>query len=211
MEMKKLYTFLASFLILGASFAQNAAGAKAILGKVNAKLKNSNGISANFSYSIKDRSGNSKGSASGQLFIAGSKYHIVNGDNEIYSNGQKVWNYDKSAKEVNVSTAGSNSGGINPDKILSGNFSDADFNLALISQAGSFDQIKLTPKDLRKNFKQVILFVSKSQSVISKATVLDKSGNTTTFNLSNIKTNVSIAASQFEFNPKAHPGVEVID
>ncbi len=210
--MKKLYALIIVFLAFTQlSWAQKDPAAKAVLDKVSSNIKNSKGATANFSYSVKNKKGESQGAAQGKLIVSGNKYHITQGDNEIISNGTTQWNYDKSSNEVNVSTPSSASGSINPDKLLTGSFSAADFNYKLVSQAGGQYQILLTPADARKNFKQINLYVSKAQSMITKASVLDKSGSTTFFQLSNIKTNVAVAASQFEFNKAAHPGVEVID
>lgn len=210
--MKKIYTLIiVSLSFIQLSWAQKDPAAKTVLDKVSANIKNSKGATANFSYAVKNRKGESQGAAQGRLIVSGNKYHITQGDNEIISNGTTLWNYDKSANEVNVSTPSSASGSINPDKLLTGSFSAADFNYKLVSQAGGQYQILLTPADARKNFKQINLYVSKAENMITKASVLDKSGNTTFFQLSNIKTNVAVAAAQFEFNKAAHPGVEVID
>jgi outer membrane lipoprotein-sorting protein len=48
--------------------------------------------------------------------------------------------------------------------------------------------------------------------MVTKARVLDKSNNTTTFNLSNIITNASIADNTFVFDPKKYKkSIEVIE
>jgi len=210
--MKKIYTLLlASLTLVQFSFAQKDPAAKSVLDKVSANIQNSKGATANFSYAVKNRKGESQGAAQGRLVVSGNKYHITQGDNEIISNGSQLWNFDKSANEVNVSTPSTAAGSINPDKLLTGSFSASDFNYKLVSQADGQYHILLTPADPRKNFKQIDLYVSKAQNMITKASVLDKSGSTTFFQLSNIKTNVTVAASQFTFDKAAHPGVEVID
>ncbi|MFT4203997.1 MAG: outer membrane lipoprotein chaperone LolA [Chitinophagaceae bacterium] len=210
--MKKIYALLVTaFAFFQISWAQKDPAAKAVLDRVSSNIKNSKGATANFSYAVKNRKGESQGAAQGKLVVSGNRYHITQGDNEIISNGATLWNYDQSANEVNVSTPSASGAGINPDKLLTGSFSATDFNYKLVSQSGGQCHILLTPTDLRKNFKQIDLYVDKSRNMISKASVLDKSGNTTFFQLSNIKTNVAVDASQFEFNKAAHPGVEVID
>ncbi|PZP43818.1 MAG: hypothetical protein DI598_15295 [Pseudopedobacter saltans] len=210
--MKKVYTLIIAFIAFSQlAIAQKDPSAKAILDKVNANIKSSKGATANFSYAVKNRKGESQGAAQGKLIVSGNKYHITQGDNTIISNGTQLWNYDKSANEVNVSTPSSAAGSINPDKLLTGSFSATDFNYKLVSKDGSLFHILLMPADARKNFKQIDLYVSKAQNMITKASVIDKTGNTTFFQLSNIKTNVSVPASQFVFDKAAHPGVEVID
>ena len=202
---------VAALASIHVSWAQKDAAAKSVLDKVGASIKNSKGATANFSYAVKDRKGNSQGAAQGTLAVSGNKYHITQGSSEIICNGTTLWNYDRNANEVNVTTPSSASGSINPEKLLTGSFSASDFNYKLVSQAGGQYQILLTPTDARKNFKKIELYVSKVHNMITRASVLDKSGNTTFFQLSNIKTNVAVAPSRFEFNKAAHPGVEVID
>ena len=210
--MKKIYTLLSvSLLLFSSVFAQKDPAAKAVLDKVSANIKNSKGATANFSLAVKNRRGESQGAAQGKLMVSGNKYYITQGDHIIISNGSTLWNYDKSANEVNVSSSSTSGSSINPDKLLTGSFSPTDFNYKMVSKDGGQYHLLLTPADARKNFKQIDLYVNKAQNMISKASVIDKSGSTTFFQLSNIKTNVSIPSSQFTFNKAAHPGVEVID
>lgn len=210
--MKKIYAFVLVFFVFTQFVsAQKDPNAKAILDKMSANIKNAKGATANFSYAVKNKKGESQGAAQGKLIVSGNKYYIKQGDNEIISNGTQLWSYDKNTNEVNVSTPSAASSSINPDKLLTGSFSPTDFNYKLAAAEGGLHHIVLTPADARKNFKQIDLYVSKAQNMITKASVVDKSGSTTFFQLSNIKTNVAIPASQFEFNKVAHPGVEVID
>jgi outer membrane lipoprotein-sorting protein len=65
--------------------------------------------------------------------------------------------------------------------------------------------------DARKNFKKVTVYVNKAKNMITKATVLEKGGNTVSFNMTDINTSASLPDSKFVFNPAQHPGVEVIN
>ncbi len=194
--------------ITGFSFAQNS-NAKTILDKVSSKLKANKGISADFSYTTKDKKNVVRGSKKGQVFIKGQKYFLKQGSTEIYSDGTKNWNYDGD-KEVTVSDVDDDDKGFSPQKFL-GNFYDKDFTYNLVSSSGNYNQIVLTPVDKRKNFKQVTVFVDKTKDMVTKAQVLDKADNTVEFSLSNINTNANIPDSKFAFDAKAHPGVEVIN
>jgi outer membrane lipoprotein-sorting protein len=208
--MKKVYLLLCLFTGIACfSYAQNDAGAKAVLDKVSAKLQSVKGASANFTYSTKDKNNVTQGSILGNILLKGNKYYIKQGSTEIISDGVKTWNYN-GENEVTVGAVDADSKSLSPQKLLSGSFYDKDFSYKLISSAGSFSEIELVPTDKRKNFTKVNVFVDKAKSLITKANILDKNGNTIQFTLSNIKTNAVIPDSKFQFDAAKHPGVEVI-
>ena len=206
--MKKIFLLIAIVIsVVSTGFAQS--NAKAILDKVSTKLKGNKGISANFTYSTKDKKNTSRDTKSGQILVKGQKYFLKQGNTEIYSDGAKNWNYNSTDKEVTVTDADDNSQGFTPAKFLS-NFYDKDFTYNLVSSAGNTYQIVLVPVDKRKNFKQVTVFIDKVKDLVTKAQVLDKADNTIEFALSNVNTNAAIPDSKFIFDEKSHPGVEVI-
>lgn len=209
--MKKLFTLfvlLASFTGLVAN-AQNDPNAKKILDNVSAKIKTFKGITANFSYTTKDKKGVQRGSVKGIINIKGQKYFIKQGSTEIYSDGAKSWNYNGETNEVTESELDNDSKTLSPQNLLS-DFYDKDFTYKLTSTAGQYNQIDMEPTDKRKNFKQVTVFVDKAKNLITKARILDKSDNTIEFALSSINTGAAIPDAKFVFDKSKHPGVEVV-
>jgi len=207
--MKKMYVSLVFLIGFGLiANAQNDPNAKKILDGVSSKIKTFKGVTANFSYTTKDRKNVKKGSVSGLISIKGEQYFIKQGSTEIYCNGAKTWNYN-GENEVTVSDVDNDSKTLTPQKLLS-NFYDKDFTYKLVSSAGNYNEIQMTPIDARKNFKQVNVFVDKTKSLITKAKVVDKSDNVIEFSLTNINTSATLPDSKFVFNEKQHPGVEVI-
>jgi len=206
--MKRIFLFVAVWIGLATTgFAQN--NAKSILDNVSSKLKGFTGISANFTYTTKDKKNIQRGSKSGQILVKGQKYYLKQGSTEVFSDGTKNWNYNGD-NEVTVTDVEENSQAFSPQKFFS-NFYDKDFTYNLVSSTGNAYQIALTPVDKRKNFKQVTVFVDKTKNLVTKAQVLDKADNTIEFSLSKINTNATIPDSKFVFDTKAHPGVEVIN
>jgi outer membrane lipoprotein-sorting protein len=92
---------------------------------------------------------------------------------------------------------------------LSGAY-DENYNYRLLSSASPYYTIQITPKDVRKNFKKIILYVHQKKNLVTKATVTDKRDNRFQFVFSSLQTHLSIPDAQFVFNEKEHPGVEVI-
>ncbi|WP_207492700.1 LolA family protein [Aridibaculum aurantiacum] len=207
--MKRLLYLFAAFLISASASAQDA-NAKKVLDQVSAKLKTFKGITANFNYSSKSRSGKVNNNVAGKVAIKGNKYYIKQGPTEIFSDGNKIWNYNGS-NEVTVNTVDADGQTLTPQKLLT-NFYDKDFTYKLVSSAGNAHQIEMVPVDKRKNFQRVNVFVDKSKLMITRATILDKSNNTIEFSLNNINTNASITDNTFVFDKnKYKKNIEVIE
>jgi outer membrane lipoprotein carrier protein len=208
--MKQICLTLFIFTAINPFTFGQAQTAKNILDNVSTKLKSFTGVTANFSYTTTDHNGQKRGSVSGQIYIKGQKYYLSQSSVQIYCDGTKTWNYDAESQEVTTSdVSDADAKTLTPQKLLS-DFYDKDFTYTLASSAGSFYEIDMIPTDKRKNFKQVNVYIDKNKNIITKAKVIDKSDNTISFTLTNIKTNVVISDSKFVFDMKAHPGVDVI-
>jgi outer membrane lipoprotein-sorting protein len=100
---------------------------------------------------------------------------------------------------------------LSPQNLLS-NFYDKDFNYKLVSSAGNFHEIEMTPIDKRKSFQKVNVYIDKSKSIITKAKVLDKSNNTLEFLLSNLNTGANLPDASFQFVRSKYPkDAEILD
>jgi outer membrane lipoprotein carrier protein len=208
--MKKIYLLLVALIGFGLmTNAQNDPNAKKILDGVSEKLKTLKGVTANFSYTTKDRKGSLKGSVKGEISIKGDQYYIKQGTTEIFCNGKKVWNYNGEDEVTVADIDNDDERMLTPQKLLS-NFYDKDFTYKLTSSSGSAYEIQMAPTDPRKNFKQVTVYVDKGKNLIMRSKVIDKSDNLIEFSLSNVNTNATIPDSRFVFDASKHPGVEVV-
>jgi outer membrane lipoprotein carrier protein len=208
--MKKIYFLLLMMAgFIGWAKGQNDPNAKKILDDVSAKLKTLKGITANFYYTTKDRNNSLKGSVKGQISIKGEQYYLKQGGTEIFCNGSKVWNYNGEDEVTVADVENDDEKMLSPQRLLS-NFYDKDFTYKLVSSAGNYYQIEMTPTDPRKNFKKVTVYVDKTKNLILKAKVIDKSDNIIEFSLSNVNTNAALPDTRFAFDPSKHPGVEVV-
>lgn len=209
--MKKIYyLFVALGLLIGSANAQNDPNAKKVLDGVSARLKTYKGITATFNLLSKTRAGKVTSNTPGKIFIKGNKYYIKQGRTEIFSDGNKTWNFNGN-DEVTVNDADADAQALTPQKLLT-NFYDQDFSYKLVSSAGNYNEIQMIPNDKRKNFKQVNIFVDKAKMMITKARVLDKSNNTIQFNLSNINTSANLADNAFVFDKSRYKkNIEVIE
>ena len=125
--MKKIYLVLILLLgITGLAKSQNDPNAKKVLDGVSLKLKTLKGVTANFSYTTKDRNKSLKGSVKGKISIKGQKYYIKQASTEIFCNGLKVWNFNGEDEVTVADVESDDNKTLSPQKLLS-NFYDKDF------------------------------------------------------------------------------------
>lgn len=206
--MKKIFVLVTILFCFILSQAQNP-DAQNIIDKSVSKVKSSKGINVSFSLTQKDKQNQVMDHSKGTMKIKDQQYYIRQEGNEIFCNGTNIWNYD-GENEVTLAKVDNDEDGFSPQQILTG-FNKKDFDITLISSAGSSHQIQLTPVDKRKNFKQIMLYINKSTNLVSKAVITDKANTTTEISFNNISLNSTFADSQFVFDASKHPGVEVIN
>lgn len=193
---------------------KNDPDAKVILDKVSSKFKTYKTVQANFSLSVTDANDKVQGSKKGVVYIKGPNYRVSISGQEIYSDGNNIWTYDKAADEVQVSKFDPSTNTITPQKMFT-NFYDKDFLYKLNDETKrgnkTIQEIELTPIDKTKTFFKVLVYIDKISKNIVSTKLFEKNGNRYIYTVTGFKTNSDLPASLFVFNPKDHPGVEVVD
>jgi len=217
---KSLLILLMAFLQSSLLFAQaktstrNDPEAKKILDAVSAKFKSFATVQASFTYKVENAAGKVVSTKTGTITMKGTKYRLNFSGQEIICNGTTVWNVDKSANEVTISTLDASSGMITPQKLFS-NFYDKDFLYVLNGEkkvgAKLVQEIQLTPVDKSKNFHTVYLQVDKAAKTMYNTRVLENAGNRYSYTVSSMKTNVPAADGDFAFDKAKYPGINIED
>lgn len=188
--------------------------AKKILDNVSSKFKTYKTVTANFTLNIENSTGKSLGTKTGVVYMKGSKYRVDISGQEIYSDGNNIWTFDKSANEVQITKFDPSANTLTPQKMFT-NFYDKDFLYKLNSEtkkgSKTIQQIELTPLDKTKLFFKVLVDIDKSSKNIVSTKVFEKNGNRYTYTVNNLKVNSSLAETLFVFNVNSYPGVEVVD
>ena len=213
--MKKLYLFALLFGTTTLAKAQQSdPAAKIILDGVSAKFKTFTTVQASFSYKVENASGKALSTKTGTILMKGTKYKVNFSGQEIFCNGTTIWNYDKAANEVTISKLDASSGMVTPQKLFT-NFYDKDFRYILNGEKTMngkvVQEIEMTPIDKSKPFHKVYVQVDKKAKTIYSTRVLENAGNRYSYTVSKMKTNVTLADSQFTFNKGKYPGVEEVD
>ncbi|HUS02442.1 MAG TPA: outer membrane lipoprotein carrier protein LolA [Chitinophagaceae bacterium] len=193
---------------------KNDTDAKKILDGVSAKFRSFKTITAKFNLKIENSAGKVQGTKSGVVNLKGTKYRINVTGQEIYSDGNTSWTYDKSSNEVQINKVERSSTTITPQKMFT-NFYDKDFLYKTnpdVKVAGKMMQeIELTPIDKSKPFFKVLVHIDKATQTIRETKVFEKNGNRYTYSIVSMQTNTGLPDALFVFDAKKFPKVEVID
>jgi len=130
------------------------------------------------------------------------------------SDGQKMWIYSPTDKQVlvynDLSQAG---GGLSIDLLDSLEDLDEHFTVSFAGKGAGVKKnafvVKLSPKTDESPYKEVRLVLSKKKYELHQAILVDQFGTETEFTFSQVKLNPKIEDAEFTFTPPA--GVETID
>ena len=224
--MKILFIYIIlSFLSASYLYAQKDVQAKAILNVVSAKYRVYNVVKTDFVFTLDNQQAGVKDSQTGTL-LAKSKsnkfkvtlYSPATSVNpivaqEIISDGKTQWTYLKKDNEVQVSNADNSGEWFNPAQVFTiyEHGYKYIYNGELKIAGKAYQEIDLTPEDIKKSFFKVRLLIDKAKKQIYNALIFDKNGNKYTYTLRSFTGNVSVPESTFSFDVKTHTGVEVVD
>jgi Outer membrane lipoprotein-sorting protein len=218
--MKKsiLAIVLISLIGLKAS-AQNDPAAEAILDKTSAKNNSYKTIKANFKFISSSLKNNQSKTELGKILIKGEKYHLTYGNSDIYFDGKNVYNYLKSANELNISKPESSKkdkGSVffsNPRDIF--RFYSKNFKSKLIGDNTVRKQIcyeiDLYPIDIKVQYTRIRAHIEKNSLQIVGLKVFYKDGAQYEIEISNFGANHDIPENEFVFDSKKHPGIQIND
>lgn len=196
------------------AYGQSDPQAKAILDAVSRKFKTYRNVRADFVMKIQGQDNKVNDSKKGTVYLDGTRYKILISGQEIYCDGKTTWNYNKDANEVQVNNYEPDNNTITPSKLFT-NFYDKDFLYRLDGSqkinGRTLETIEMTPLDKSKPFFKVMVYVDKINKNILRTTVYEKGGNRYTYEVTRFSPDIKMSNSLFAFDPKAHPGVDVVD
>lgn len=222
---KTILLIILAFVTFGKSFAQKDAQAKAILDQVTKKYKTYDAIKTDFTFTLDNPQANIKETQTGTLTAKSksNKFKVtiygkpVAGKpaiaQEIISDGKSQWTYLKKDNEVQVNDVDKSGEGLNPAQIFT--IYEKGFKYLYTGDQklnGKVCQvIELSPVDAKKAIFKVRLFIDKAQKQVYSALIFDKNGNKYNYTIKSFTSNGNVPDNTFTFDPKAHPGVEVVD
>lgn len=200
--------FVAGFLT-----AQSDKPAEKLIAQISKRYKNFKTIKADFTYTIESKTEKISEKQKGTIVIKGNKFRLDIANQIIICDNKTVWTYSKEVNEVQISDYNPKQNAIRLDDIFTMYSKGFLSRIAETVKEGGKELtvLELTPKDKKKNFYKIKLYVEKANQQILKSVVYDKNGSIHTYSITNQIPNVKYDDGFFSFNVKKYPGVEIID
>lgn len=214
--MKKLLIVLAVVLTVNVLNAQNDLKAKQILDQASQKTRSYTTISAEFTFSMQNKQMNINETNNGSIKLKGDKYvvDIPGAGLKVFADGKNSWNYMKTGNQVTIAAIDENSSELmDPSSVFT--IYEKGFKSKFIAEktvdGKPVYQIELYPDNKEYEVSKITIDINKSTSVIQSALLAGTDGNTYTIKVNKFESNKEIQDSEFVFDAKKFPGVEVID
>lgn len=205
---KKLLTLALCSTITLLSIAQYDPEALAVLDAMSAKYQNIEAFKAAFSQRIVNENAGIDESMAGDVTIKDTKFLLEISGQQIFNDGENVYNYNKDIGEVTISK-------YEPDgeEIAMSNIYELykkGFKYILMATQANGDRVvELDPEDRDKSYYKIQMTIS-AKDELKGFTVYEKSGNQYFYSINSLK-KVSVNDSFFTFDSTKYPDVEVLD
>lgn len=186
--------------------------AATLLDEVSTKTKSYKSIKADFTYTMENKQARINEEKSGTLLVSGDKYKLNIVGQIVISDGKTIWTYIQESNEVQINSPDNKDDALTPSKLLS-SYSE-NYKSKIIRDKNQTDPdievLELTPNKVR-NFTKAILSIDKIKKQVKSFALYDKNGNTFTYKVTKFTSDAPFSPTDFTFDPKQFPGVEVID
>lgn len=217
--MKFISSFIIATLFLAfTTYAQKDEKAKAVLDAVSKTIKGYDAVKADFTYTMINKGAGINETKDGSLILKGDKFRVSAAGREIISDGNTVWIYSKADNSVNIMTQedfNEEEPDLNPKTIFS-KFDDG-FNYKYVKddvvEGKKVDVIDVFPAKGEKDYEKIRMEVETSSHHMVKSTTFPKEKDGSTFSLlvKKFTPNPKTADSDFTFDTKKYPDIEVVD
>ena len=203
----KSFILLFACVASGIAFAQQDPEALKTLNAVSEKYKNMT-FTAEFDYSIKNKTAGVDESFQGNIAVKGRKYRMKTSELEVLNDGTDLYNYIAEANEVNIATYYPEDEEIGIHNIF--DIYQDGYKYALTGEEADGSQvIDLEPIE-RKTFFKIRMVVNKSVQV-NQFIIFDRNGNVYTYSIKNFREKADIGDDFFVFNAADYDGIDIID
>ncbi len=196
--------------------AQPDSKAKSILDEVSLKSKSYKTIAADFSFSMENKAMDINEKNDGSIKLKGQKYvvDLPGAGVKVYSDGKNSWSYMKNGNQVTISTIeDSGSELMDPSSLFS--IYEKGFTSKFVAEKNvsgkTVYQIDLFPDKKEFDVSKVNIEIDKTSMLIHSAKLFGTDGNIYGIVVKKIETNKDFADSDFIFDPKKYPDIEIID
>lgn len=197
-----IYLFISSVL-----FSQSASD---ILTKVQTKFRDINNFSATINQTYNKTQSQTGNKMTGKfLYKKKNKFNVEFGVTNIISDGETIWNYNKSSKHVVISNLQEDPTSFSLERFVFDYPSQCVMKLIKNNEAKNGDELlELIPNNQKLQFKKARILVS-SDGMISKLEITDFTDVQYIFQFSDIKIDLDLPGTKFTYIPPK--GIKIID
>jgi len=211
-KLNTLVIIVSVLLVNTANSSSDSKLGKEIVKKVKKKYSQLTSLQADFEQTFKWELAGETQSVKGKIYLStGNKYRIETGDQLIVTNGKTLWTYSKSDEQVIVDLLTTSDENPLPRDLLfqySEEFLPSFVREENLSGTKTY-LLKLTPVDEEGFIISMKIWVDAKSWFTRKIEQIDLNDNVNTYLMDNIKDNITLNGSLFEF--VIPPDVEVID
>jgi outer membrane lipoprotein-sorting protein len=211
---KKFILLIISFLtITSVSTSQSSKEADILIEKISKRYKKFKSIKADFTYTIESKAEKISEKQKGNIVIKGNKFRLDIAGQIIVCDNKTQWTYSKEINEVNIQNYKPKEGVMRLDDIFTMYSKGFVSRIAeTVKENGrELTVIELAPKDKKKSYFKIKLFVEKHNQQIIKSVIFDKNGSIHTYTITNQIPNIKFEDGYFTFNTKLYPNLEIND
>ncbi|MCL2649706.1 MAG: hypothetical protein FWD60_01615 [Candidatus Azobacteroides sp.] len=212
--MKKILFVIAAISALSSqAFAQK--DAKEILDKASGKYTEAGAITASFTMNVKDDKAKVTYSFDGNIQMKGNKFSISTPDTDTWFDGKTQWVYLKDNEEVNITEPSKEEVQMmNPSMIF--DLYKNGFKSKLTGEKKDIKQrnvyeIELLPPDKKNDMQKIIVQINKDDYMPVTFQIFYKNNIQNMIYINSYKTKQTLPDSNFIFDKKKYPNVEIID
>lgn len=190
--------------------------AEPILDNISKTFNTKHPFQLEFKYEIYSSMEDAKISDFGNIIIHGEKYKLSTEDTEIFFNGQYLWSFNKLNEEVyknEIESGSPDQAFIDPFRLL-GNYKEFfkyRFMGENIINGKKLFLTELYPKQLDTPYSMIKLFSNEKGDTLHSLLLKQKDGVDIHIFINEIINDLKIPDSVFEWNPKNHPNVLLIE
>jgi len=210
--MKKIIFLTFTILLFLSANAQKDKKATEILDKVIETTESYKTFKVDFVYKMYNEKSNIDESKEGILFVCKEKYRLLISNQMVISDGETIWTYLISDKEVMIGSAEENEEAITPSNLL--NSYQEDYKSKFVKETTirgkKVEIIELKPLK-GKTYSLIKVTIDKMKKQLVDFTIYDKNGSEYSYQINKFITNISLSDTTFTFSEKDYPDVDFID
>ncbi|MGK7393385.1 MAG: LolA family protein [Candidatus Cyclobacteriaceae bacterium M3_2C_046] len=187
--------------------------AREILDEMSGNYSDLQAYKAEFVQSLENEMENINEEFAGEITVMGDKFKLKMSGQEVYNNGSTVWTYLPDINEVNIDNYYPENGDMTPTKIITAYQDGYKYKyMEEVNESGNTYQIiDLEPEANNFQFYKIRLKINKENKHLKEWQVFDRTGSKYLYLIKEFDPDIEVSDSYFEFDPKAHRGVEIID